>query len=172
MDKLRAKKESPHGTEKFSSHAGFLPLLRKNDTFEYGLCAVEMLVILISVSSLSSQDNSVSLSLNWMELEYSHLYVLVDLEAPCWKMWWWILWFACFSRNENRPVFYLSIKNRPVSLVDAGGLEPSTSRVWGERSNQLSYASKKINPRFGGLTLIWWPGRDSNSWTRRERAVS
>ena len=45
-------------------------------------------------------------------------------------------------------------------LVDTLGLEPMTSRVWGERSNQLSYASKQQFPRktegiYGDPNEIW-----------------
>ena len=39
-----------------------------------------------------------------------------------------------FVRNEYRPVFYLSIKNRSALLVDLKRLELSTSRMRTERS--------------------------------------
>ena len=50
-----------------------------------------------------------------------------------------------------------------MMLVGTNGLEPSTSRLSGGRSNHLSYA-----PKFFGFVLIllptWWRWGGSNSW--------
>ena len=47
--------------------------------------------------------------------------------------------FLLFIRNENRPVFYLSIKNRSVSLASPRRFELPAPRLGGVCSIQLSY---------------------------------
>ena len=70
--------------------------------------------------------------------------------------------------------FYIMLKRRKVTFLvftdnnyqqfmrkvaGVKGLEPSTYRVTGDRSNQLSYT-----PTF---SLFWWAVKDSNLWPPR-----
>ena len=64
--------------------------------------------------------------------------------------------FALFLRTDfnNQISLIIQIYSRDVEiLVGTNGLEPSTSRLSGVRSNHLSYAP-----------ILWWRWGGSNSW--------
>ena len=60
------------------------------------------------------------------------------------------------KRSRNATVIPTSL----LKIMEAMGLEPMTSRVWGERSSQLSYASKV---EIGGLEPLTYTLRTYRS---------
>ena len=77
-----------------------------------------------------------------------------------------------FHPNFFEFFFTYSIVKFHVSfrtLVGLDGLEPSTSRLSGVRSNHLSYRPFSFGGRFGSRSS-WWRWRESNPWPPACRA--
>ena len=79
---------------------------------------------------------------------------------------WWAQMVICHLLGlrlaSGRPIF---AQITCVILVGSNGLEPSTSRLSGVCSNQLSY-----EPIFLNLLRFWWRQAGSNRWPPACRA--
>ena len=95
-------------------------------------------------------------------LKWLFVICLASLNVPTIFCCTQIVIYICFASLNKWSTHFSPV---PLRVVGSNGLEPSTSRLSGVCSNQLSY-----EPIFLNLLRFWWRQAGSNRWPPACRA--